>query len=226
MFLFLFSCILSGEPTDAKPKTFEWYEVGYSKAETAMRSSIKISIYENDVEIGHGSGNYFSYAGERFVLTAAHVVHIEQEQYVLDGSDKVSARVIYIDFENDIAILKPSKKLKTKPVRWRRSNSKKIIGKETFYAGWPSGYGKNLISGMVSSVLDKDAILIHSFALPGSSGSVVFDKSGRVLGVVSAVGVHQSPFSPYPTLQEDMVYVSTVSSLTNLRLMEVLKCGR
>ncbi len=226
MLLFLFGCILSGDPVDHRPTSVEWYEIGRNKVEYAVDTSVKISIWDEKDELGHGSGNHFSFRGQRFVLTAAHVVDSDNHIYILDGDEKVGAKIVFIDFERDVAILVPNKRLETKALRWTRNKSKKLVGKKTIYAGWPSSYGKTLISGMVSSVLGDEAILIHSFALPGSSGSVVFDKSGRVLGVVTAVGLHQGSYSPFPSLQEDMVYVSTISHLTDDRLFEVLKCGK
>ena len=51
---------------------------------------------------------------------------------------------------------------------------------------------------------------MQSFALPGSSGSVVFDYWGRAIGVVSAVKVGFTGMSPFPELVETAVIVQKI----------------
>ena len=53
-------------------------------------------------------------------------------------------------------------------------------------------------------------MLIQSFALPGSSGSVVFDFWGRAIGVLSAVSVGVSSVNPFPELVETAVHVQKI----------------
>ena len=227
MFLFLFSCLLSGEISEPDSYSVEWVEVGYKRATNKITdSSVKIVMFHNKEEVGHGSGNYFRYNGADFILTAAHVVEGELETKIKDGKDLINMKIVFIDFSNDLAILKPETKLKSaKPMRWALNKSKNLNGTLVYYSGHPSHYGNLLISGMVSSHT-KEGIVIQSFALPGSSGSVVFDERGRILGVVSAVGLHMSQFSPYPSIQENIVYMSSVKELSTRLIMEVLECGR
>jgi S1-C subfamily serine protease len=226
MFLFLFSCLLSGEISEPDSYSVEWVEVGYKKTTNKITdSSVKIVIFQDKKEAGHGSGNYFTYNGMDFILTAAHVVEGNLETKISDGKDLVNMKIVFIDFSNDVAILKPETKLKNaKPMRWALNKSKKLKGISVHYSGYPSHYGNLLIGGMVSSYTN-EGIVIQSFALPGSSGSVVFDESGRVVGVVSAVGLHMSNFSPYPSIQENIVFVSSVRKLSTKLIMEVLECG-
>jgi len=137
MFLFLLGCIVSGEPSGQNTSSVQWHEVGFNKARYAVDTSVKISIWSEGSEIGHGSGNHFSFYGSAFVLTAAHVIDSENEIYILDKDKKVGAKVAFVDFEADIAILVPDDILKTKAAKWRRSKSAKILGKDTMYAGYP-----------------------------------------------------------------------------------------
>jgi hypothetical protein len=50
---------------------------------------------------------------------------------------------------------------------------------------------------------------------------VVFDRKGRVLGVVSAVSIAPSPVSPFPELIETVVYIERVGFLDKSFLREV-----
>ncbi len=227
MLLFLLGCMFAGEPEKPESYSIDWIEVGYKKTTHSIQeSSVRISIVEGEEELGHGSGNYFQYAGEDFIVTAAHVVDTETPMKVSDGDSFVGIRVVYIDFSKDIAILKTDRRLtEIKPKRWNLNKSENLSGIDVYYSGYPSHYGRLLISGMVSSSND-DGVIIQSFALPGSSGSIVFDKHGRVVGVLTAVGLHASPLSPYPSIQEDMVYVSSLSHLNLDTIWEVLKCAK
>jgi hypothetical protein len=66
-----------------------------------------------------------------------------------------------------------------------------------------------LFKGFVSKDT-KNLMLIQSFALPGSSGSVVFDFWGRAIGVLSAVSVGVSSVNPFPELVETAVHIQKI----------------
>ena len=225
MLFFVIGCLLGeAERVEVDMPLTNVKQFANSKYRSANNTSVKVIIQDGDNEAGHGSGNYFRHKGKEFVLTAAHVVSGENEFYILDGEEKVGIRIVFIDFEADVAIIIPKKQLKTiKATKWSQSKNRKI-GSKTVYAGWPAYYGKTLLTGLISAV-QEHGIIIHSFALPGSSGSVVFDSSGRVLGVVSSIGLYMGAHSPFPSLQEDLVYVTSVAHLTDKRLSEVLECG-
>ena len=227
MFLFFLSCLLSGDVVTTDNQKVQKVEVSYSRATKKIRdSSVKIVMIGDGEEMGHGSGNYFKYRNSTFVITAAHVIDGEMEKQIQDGNNKVGFKVVFIDFVNDVAIIVPETELATAtPIAWRLSKDSDVIGAPTFYTGFPSHYGKVLLKGMIASV-EEEGIIMQSFALPGSSGSVVFDEKGRAIGVVSAVGLHMSPLSPYPSLQEDMVFVAQLDYLTNEMIMGVLECGK
>ena len=228
MLLFILGCLQADADlvkSEGKPVIPLYVSNVHNNADS---SSVKIIIYDEEdqsKEIGHGSSNYFRYRGHHFLLTAAHVVSEKNPLKIEDGSNLVDLQIVYIDFETDIAILKPATQLKNiEPLKWSNRKSELRLGEKIYYAGYPSHYDKVLISGMVSSLTER-GMIIQSFALPGSSGSVVFDKSGRVLGVVSAVGIGYTPVSPYPVMQEDLVFVSTIAHIDNRTLIEVLECG-
>ena len=63
--------------------------------------------------------------------------------------------------------------------------------------------------------------MINTFAWPGSSGSVLFDESGRVLGVISAIRV-DGPFG-IPDMIEHIVLGGNIKMLDQDTLKAILK---
>ena len=110
---------------------------------------------------------------------------------------------------------------KTKPVKLRINSDKNKVGEIIRYAGYPSKLGKMVIQGMVSQQKE-NSVVLQSFALPGSSGSVIFDRSGRAVAVLSALAVEMNPFVGIPELQENVVYAGRLDFITRSFLKEVL----
>ena len=69
-------------------------------------SSVMIQNISDGVAEGFGSGNYFKLGKHRFIITAAHVVSGDHDIMTLErGFHMVSAKVVLIDHNTDIAIL-------------------------------------------------------------------------------------------------------------------------
>ena len=64
-------------------------------------------------------------------------------------------------------------------------------------------------------------MMANTFVWPGSSGSVVFDESGRVLGVVSAIRVDMIG-GMFPQLIEHIVLISNIKTLDKQTLKAAL----
>ena len=80
----------------------------------------------------------------------------------------------------------------------------------------------NISRGMITSFIDKQ-IVVDAFALPGSSGSVMFTKGGAVVGVAVAVGIHET--FGIPELVEEAVRVSVLDYLDIQGIVEALENG-
>ena len=228
MLYFLLGCLVSGD-LDKERVHLTIDKVSLQDCGTiesdSQRSSLRIATMKEGEIVGHGSGNYFKMGKHRFVLTAAHVVISDLEIKLQDGERLVSARLVFADVENDIAILVPSEKLlEVSASRWKVNDEEDLLGESVTYSGYPSQLGKLLIRGTVAAILE-EGLIIQSFALPGSSGSVVFDKRGRVVGVVSAVMLNQTPLSPYPNFEENVVFISRVDFIDKDFIKEVIRCG-
>jgi S1-C subfamily serine protease len=145
-------------------------------------------IMSDDGPLGHGSGNLFYYYDEYFVITAAHVVDSNLDYVIQEhNGNTLSCKLIYRDVGNDIAILKPYGEFTvTQGSPYLVNMQKSLVAKELYYAGNPGELNHVAIRGWVAES-DHKTVTMQSFGWPGSSGSVVFDALGRVIGVVSAI---------------------------------------
>jgi hypothetical protein len=223
--LLLFSCLITYEgDEDRTAVTFEQASTAKSfSSQTPLESSGRILVMKGETILGHGSGNYFKSGKYKFLLTAAHVVNHPYESHIVDGEELVRLIPIHLDLERDLAILVPVKELveiSCKSFRVNRSND--LIGKTMYYAGFPQDLGHSLFKGFVSRD-SKHRMLMQSFALPGSSGSVVFDFWGRAIGVLSAVSVGVSSVNPFPELVETAVHVMKIQDYNHRFIKELFK---
>ena len=183
----------------------------------SYRSSVVVFSTKEEEILGSGSGNYFKYKDKNFIITAAHVIDNEGVIYIGEKNiDIVKATVIYIDKEKDIAIIQPNEKLKsTKAIKFKPSK-KTYIGESTYHTGHPDGESWHLSDGLVSKV-GSNFLILNTFAWPGSSGSVVFNKEGDVIGVISAIKISAPMGIP------DMIeHIVIISNINNLNIAEVL----
>jgi len=167
-----------------------------------------------------GSGNYFHIHGHRFVLTAAHVVEGFPKLIITERSgDLHEANIIYVDTALDIAILKVKTILEfTKPIDYSPSK-KPEIGKEIFYCGHPNQMYFTSYHGRISG-FNGQYLLLDTFAWPGSSGSMVFNKEGQVVGTVSAISM-DAP-TGVPVLVPHFVRIGPTTKYTRKFILEIL----
>lgn len=188
-----------------------------------MKSSLRIVSMNSEYErSGHGSGNYFKIGSNKFVLTAAHLVEADSTLWAEDTEKYVLLFPIYVDYENDIAILVPSLDLSgPKAINYKINKRDNLTGLSVVYAGYPADSDLSLFNGMVSSC-SQTSCSMQAFALPGSSGSVIFDNGGRVLGLVSAVKMGFNGMSPFPEMYPSLVFFARVNELDRDRIRELL----
>lgn len=174
----------------------------------AFETSVRI-VSVSSVGTSFGSGNLFTHKGELYIITANHVV---EQSLFLDIVEKdgniVSGEILLTNPELDLAIIKPVTKLTgTFATEFKFSENNKL-GEKVFHCGHPLGIPFNLSKGMITGY-SPTGYIIDSISLPGSSGSVVFNENGKVIGVVVSVAALGEP--PYAQLIEGIVSVVPIN---------------
>jgi len=222
MLLFLFSCVMPMLDTSDDMLEDNSDQLTYSvgKLDRSISSSVKLIIKDGENR-GHGSGNYFKHGRHKFIITAAHVVEAG-EIWVQDGLDVAKTEVLWKSEIRDLAIIRVMGELNhVKPVKFRINYDDNKVGSIIRYAGYPSDLGKMVFQGMVAKQKGTNLVL-QSFALPGASGSVIFDEKGRAMAVLSAVSVQMNPWVGIPELAENIVYAGRLDFIDRAFLKHVL----
>ena len=146
-------------------------------------------------------GNQSGRADHSFLITSLHLVQGASEGHILN-SDQVTYRVdglVHADIKNDIAVLQVPQ-LNVKGVQLGDPKNSLQMGDDVAVFGFPTYpefYEGSLSTGIVSAYSRKrdeiTHVVINEFLqlttppAKGSSGSPVFDKQGRVVGMVNAL---------------------------------------
>lgn len=189
-----------------------------SAVEMSRNSSVKIVSFDSQGNKITGSGAYLKFRGKHFILTATHVVEESQKALIVHGNEEVIAEVVYSSKRSDISVLKIEGLFTRKPLAWRTSLAS--IGEPTVYTGFPNSHDSLSIRGAISGFTE-DSIIMHSYAWSGASGSVVLDRQGRIIGVVSAIDVGTGFFGA-PQIVEDIVLVAPITSISIQDVLESL----
>ena len=209
MLWFLLACVL-GVSTEEEQTTISLEHtkaVHYVNTNNALKSAVRLAAYdESGNEIAHGSGNYFKIGGDYFIVTVAHNIAPGASLEAEDGYRSLKLYPVVVDLTRDIAILIPEEKLRmAKAVDYRVDLEEDMTGDTIVYAGYPADLGKSTFTGTIAND-QRYIMMIQSFALPGSSGSVVFNTKGRPIGVVNALRLGMYDFSPFPQMHPTLVY--------------------
>ena len=212
VFVVLASCTASDGAVigDNAGKTIEYVSRSATPVvEQSREAAVEIISYDADGNKIGGSGAYIKYKKYHFVLTAAHVVADSSMAMVSHNDEKIIAKVVYCDRDADIAVLRIEGMFTRKPLLWRTADP--AVGEEVIYTGYPNRLKSLTMTGNVSGYAGTDMVM-HSYAWSGSSGSVVLDKRGRIVGVLSAVDVGYA-FGAIPQIIEDIVIVVPIHKL-------------
>ncbi|WP_395745428.1 S1C family serine protease [Prosthecobacter sp.] len=137
------------------------------------------------------TGSGFAITETGYVVTNAHVVEGAVKVEVRSGQTFVEAKVVAIDQQNDLAILKIE--AATTPIRLNTDTSPKL-GDDIVVGGFPNpgmqGTSLKLTKGVISSLKgmqdDVRHFQIDASIQPGNSGGPLVSSDGSVVGVVNA----------------------------------------
>lgn len=182
----------------------------YDKAPRGIKNSYNSSLLvrseHQNGEFVFGSANLLDINGQKAIITAYHVVEDGQKIYVMEKNQNVvEVELAFYDKIRDIAILKPKSNLIITSSIKLKIDDDGLIGKEVYHCGHPSVIKFNLSRGLITSY-SSEFLIIDSFSLPGSSGSLVFNEDGEAIGIVIAVAMSFSGPQPQPV--DNVVLVS------------------
>lgn len=146
----------------------------------------------NDEVKGLGTG--FFLKGSGLILTNLHVISKGTDINIKGGDGKTYTpeSVNFVDSVNDLALIKVKENYVPEGLSF--GNPDKIEeGDKVFVIGNPAGFELSLSEGIVSGKrnidpitnANRETIQITAPISPGSSGSPVFNKRGKVIGVAS-----------------------------------------
>jgi TPR repeat protein len=135
-------------------------------------------------------GTGFVITGDGIIATAAHVVEDGRRVEVLVKDKKLKAKVVKIDSQNDLALLK-CEGLNIAPLPILESGRVRV-GQTVFTVGFPNielqGLSPKMTKGDISSTSGAlDTPTCWQISVPvqtGNSGGPLLDQSGNVVGVV------------------------------------------
>lgn len=128
------------------------------------------------VVVGSGSGVFI---GESTIITANHVVrHTNKVRLRIDGEETIG-NVVKRHVTLDMALIGVEGKYKYAKLRL---NPK--LGERVYVVSAPGGYYEDIILfGRVAGITEK-WLLVDAKVIAGSSGGGIFDRGGRLLGIV------------------------------------------
>lgn len=147
----------------------------------------------------NGVGTGVVLVDDGIILTNLHVVRSSRSLRLtfFDGSES-AARVIDVQPENDLAILKAARVPDDLPAATVRSTADLKYGDRVIAVGFPFGIGPSVSSGIISGLKRefqtpvgsktlKNLIQFDAAANPGNSGGPLVTMDGSVVGIVTAI---------------------------------------
>ena len=141
---------------------------------------------KNDI----GSGVIFSEDG--YIVTNLHILNSQQINVSLNNGKNYPAKIIGIDKNADIAVIKISADEDLNPINIADSNSLKV-GDRVLAIGNPYGIGISVSNGIISAtgrdygnpylqLIQTDAAIN-----PGNSGGALINENGNLIGINSKI---------------------------------------
>ena len=186
---------------------------------TNLLTNIESKVREAAVKVyapggGHGSGGLIKYKGLQLILTAHHVTDgaLGQMYFVSAPGEAHRAILIYKDPLHDIALLYlPNEFEHYSPMKWKVSDDIAPVGHNITYSGYPSWHNLMSFRGHVAGyeVIPEagQQIILQTYGFFGSSGSVIYDSDGKIVGVLWGVDIQRNG------VHENIIWVAPIQNL-------------
>lgn len=210
--ILILMALLINDTTEAKPRQFNSRSLIDKDAEEGLKMAFASSLMIQSLNaegMSTGSGNLINYKKEMYVITAYHVVKDSLFLTLVEkDGNTVPASILYSDDKKDIAILVPHGGFNSTEAAMHKKRRHDLLGTQVYHCGHPVGTYFNISEGIITSFAG-DGFIVNSFSLPGSSGSMVFDKAGNIVGVVVSVAMYGTFGTP--ELASGLVKVSALN---------------
>jgi serine protease Do len=132
-------------------------------------------------------GSGFLISSDGYILTNSHVIdQAESIQVTLQAGTEYDAKVVGRDTVTDIALLRIKTDESLTPAHL--GNSDKLrVGEPVIAVGYPWGLEQTVSSGIVSAKGDSNFIQTALSFHPGSSGGLLINMEGKVIGINTAI---------------------------------------
>jgi S1-C subfamily serine protease len=148
---------------------------------------------------GTATGSGFVVDKDGTIVTNAHVVDGASKVTVSleEGGDAIDAKVLGVDNDSDVAVLKIDPNGKNLTVLPLGDSSKLVVGDPVVAIGNPFGLQRTVTTGIVSALQRQvdapsgfpisNVIQTDAAINPGNSGGPLLDANGRVIGINSQI---------------------------------------
>ena len=183
----------------------------FSEVETKVRNA---AVRVITAEGGHGSGSLIQYKDMQLIVTAQHVASdlVGTVYRVIRGTELRTAVLVYSNESRDHAILWVDTPYEEGAIRWDPRREIAPVGQRITYSGYPGAHNLMTFRGRVAgyeTMSDGSTnILLHTYGYFGCSGSLVYDGSGEIVGVLWGIDVGRGGVPV-----ESMVWVSPIQNL-------------
>jgi S1-C subfamily serine protease len=151
------------------------------------------NMYMDEFAIPQGAGSGFVWDDKGHIVTNFHVVQGGDAFLVtLRDQTQLEAKVVGVDPNKDIAVLKVEKVDKLRPIKVG-SSDKLLVGQQAIAIGNPFGLDHSLSKGVISAlgrevqgiggVTIRDMIQTDAAINPGNSGGPLLDSDGNLIGM-------------------------------------------
>jgi len=170
-----------------------------------------VSLTDDGQSMVLSSGTYLSYNDRYYVLSVAHGIAGPCKEVGISyfANFIPCKKILTIDKTHDYVLMEVEKIENRRPIKLpgdiANPRTSYALMDSVYYTGYPNSGGPLTFGGTISGFDSQGYIYMHSYAWSGSSGAGVFDKSGRLVGIIMALDVGYTEYGL--DVLEDIVIV-------------------